>query len=208
MTNAAPTDSRTITIGRGKTNHIVIPTLSVTDLHAQVMRKGKDYWLEDNNSSNGTFVNDFRVTKVRLNPADQIRVGNQLVTYRRVVKAFARNPDDYTREFAELETVWNEYVGMKTALENRSALDQSADLLVSLPLVGLALGRLVGAERNARKRRSLGELEGRMTQLYACPKCGTPFPLTRDSSFQMLLQRSINQKQGRCLAGCGAIWTV
>ena len=208
MMNAAPTDVRTITIGRGKTNHIIIPTLSVTDLHAQVMRKGSDYWLEDNNSSNGTFVNNFRVTKVRLNPADQIRVGNQLVTYRRVVKAFTRNPDDYTREFAELETVWNEYVSMKTALENRSALDQSADLLVSLPLVGLALGRLVGAERNARKRRSLGELEGRMTQLYACPKCGTPFPLTRDSSFQMLLQRSINQKQGRCLAGCGAIWTV
>lgn len=206
--NAAPSALRTITIGRGKTNHIVIPTLSVTDLHAQVTRDGDEYWLEDHNSSNGTFVNNFRITKRRLDPDDQIRVGNQLLTYRRVVKAFTRNPDDYTKEFAELETVWNEYVALKTSIENRSMLDQSADLLVGLPLVGLALGRLVGAERNARKRRSLGELEARMTSLYACPKCGTPFPLSRDSSFRMLLQRSINQKQGHCLAGCGAIWTV
>lgn len=206
--NTSLTGPRVITIGRGKSNHIVIPTLSVTDLHAQVIRTGDEYWLEDNNSSNGTYVNDFRITKVRLKAEDQIRVGNQLVTYRRVVKAFTRNPDDYTKEFAELEAVWNEYVTLKTALENRGMLDQSADLVVGLPLVGLALGRLIGAERNARKRRTLGELEARMTHLYACPKCGTPFPLTRDSSYRMLLQRSINQKQGLCLAGCGAIWTV
>lgn len=202
------TGQRLITIGRGKANHIIIPTLSVTDLHAQVTRTGDEYWLEDNNSSNGTFVNGFRITKVRLKPDDQIRVGNQAVMYRRVVKAFMRNPDDYTKEFAELESVWNEYVTLKTSLENRNKIDQSADLIIGLPLVGLALGRLVGAERNARKRRTLSELEARMTQQYACPKCGTPFPLTRDSSFRMLLQRSINQKQGHCLAGCGAIWTV
>ncbi len=202
------TGQQTITIGRGKANHIVIPTLSVTDLHAHVTRSGDEYWLEDNNSSNGTFVNDFRITRMRLKPDDQIRVGNQPVMYRRVTKAFTRNPDDYTKEFAELEGVWNEYVTLKTSIENRSMMDQSADLMVGLPLVGLALGRLVGAERTARRRRSLGELEARMTQLYACPKCGTPFPLSRDSSFRMLLQRSINQKQGHCLAGCGAIWTV
>lgn len=202
------TGQQAITIGRGKANHIVIPTLSVTDLHAHVTRNGDEYWLEDNNSSNGTFVNDFRITRMRLKPDDQIRVGNQLVMYRRVVKAFTRNPDDYTKEFAELEGVWNEYVTLKTAIENRSMMDQLADLTVAVPLVGLGLGRLVGAERTARRRRGLGELEARMTQLYACPKCGTPFPLSRDSSFRMLLQRSINQKQGHCLAGCGAIWTV
>ncbi len=206
--DSVQTGQRIITIGRGKANHIVIPTLSVTDLHAHVTRNSDEYWLEDNNSSNGTFVNDFRITRLRLKADDQIRVGNQPVTYRRVVKAFTRNPDDYTKEFAELESVWNEYVTLKSSIENRSMMDQSADLMIGLPLVGLALGRLVGAERNARRRRSLSDLEARMTQLYACPKCGTPFPLSRDSSFRMLLQRSINQKQGRCLAGCGAIWTV
>ncbi|MBO0933113.1 FHA domain-containing protein [Fibrella aquatilis] len=204
----ASENAKYITIGRGKTNHIVVPTLSITDLHARVTKVGSEYWLEDNNSSNGTFVNDFRILKRRLQPDDQVRIGNQPITYRRLIKAFSRNPDDYTREFAELENVWNDYIALKAQLENRGISDQIADLAVGVPLIGLALGRLVGAERSARKRRELADLEAQMTQVYACPKCGTPFPLTRDSSFQMLMQRSINQKQGHCLAGCGAIWTI
>jgi hypothetical protein len=197
-----------VTIGRSKNNHIVIPTLSVSEQHAQVMRLGDEFWLEDNNSSNGTFVNEFRITRRRLVPDDQIRLGNQLITYRRLTKAFTRNPDDYTKEFAELEHIWNEYENLKESLDSRSLLDQGADLLMGVPVVGMALGRLMGAERLAQKRRTLAEIDAKMTTLYACPKCGTPFPLSRDSSFSMLLQRSVNQKQGRCLAGCGAIWTV
>lgn len=206
--NQETATKQSITIGRGKSNHIVVPTLSITELHARVTRQGDNYWLEDNNSSNGTFVNDFRIVRRRLQPDDQVRVGNQVLTYRRLIKAFSRNPDDYTREFAELENVWEDYVGLKEQLENRNLADQVSDLTVGVPLIGLALGRLLGAERSARKKRELAELEAQMTQIYACPKCGTPFPLTRDSSFRMLLQRSVNQKQGHCLAGCGAIWTI
>ncbi|WP_375445549.1 FHA domain-containing protein [uncultured Fibrella sp.] len=206
--NQETATKQSITIGRGKSNHIVVPTLSITEVHARVTRQGDAYWLEDNNSSNGTFVNDFRIVRRRLQPDDQVRVGNQVLTYRRLIKAFSRNPDDYTREFAELENVWEDYVALKEQLENRNLADQVSDLTVGVPLIGLALGRLLGAERSARKKRELAELEAQMTQIYACPKCGTPFPLTRDSSFRMLLQRSVNQKQGHCLAGCGAIWTI
>lgn len=210
--NPETATKQSITIGRGKSNHIVVPTLSITEVHARVTRQtsreGDSYWLEDNNSSNGTYVNDFRIVKRRLQPDDQVRIGNQVLTYRRLIKAFSRNPDDYTREFAELEGVWEDYVSLKEQLENRNLADQVSDLTVGVPLIGLALGRLLGAERSARKKRELAELEAQMTQVYACPKCGTPFPLTRDSSFRMLLQRSVNQKQGRCLAGCGAIWTI
>ncbi|MEZ0538698.1 FHA domain-containing protein [Fibrella arboris] len=210
--NSEPASKQSITIGRGKANHIVVPTLSVTELHARVTRQpsreGDGYWLEDNNSSNGTYVNDFRIVRRRLQPDDQVRVGNQVLTYRRLIKAFSRNPDDYTREFAELEGVWEDYVSLKEQLESRNLADQVSDLTVGVPLIGMALGRLLGAERSARKKRELADLEAQMTQVYACPKCGTPFPLTRDSSFRMLLQRSVNQKQGHCLAGCGAIWTI
>ncbi|MBO0947396.1 FHA domain-containing protein [Fibrella forsythiae] len=210
--NPETASKQSITIGRGKANHIVVPTLSITEVHARVVRhpsrEGDTYWLEDNNSSNGTYVNDFRIVRRRLQPDDQVRIGNQVLTYRRLIKAFSRNPDDYTREFAELEGIWEDYIALKEQLENRNLADQVSDLTVGVPLIGLALGRLLGAERSARKKRELAELEAQMTQVYACPKCGTPFPLTRDSSFRMLLQRSVNQKQGHCLAGCGAIWTI
>lgn len=48
--------------------------------HAQVLWRAEDgpngaWWLEDNLSRNGTFVNEQRVTRVQLKEADVIRVG-------------------------------------------------------------------------------------------------------------------------------------
>jgi hypothetical protein len=45
--------------------------------HAQVLWRAEDqaWWVEDNLSRNGTFVNDKRVTRVTLKDGDVIRVG-------------------------------------------------------------------------------------------------------------------------------------
>ncbi len=57
--------------------------------HAQVLWQAEDgpdgangaWWLEDNLSRNGTFVNDTRITRAKLSPGDVIRVGRQRLRF-------------------------------------------------------------------------------------------------------------------------------
>jgi hypothetical protein len=51
-----------VTVGRGETNDIVIPHASVSRAHARLMKRNGAYELMDLNSTNGTFVDDRRLT--------------------------------------------------------------------------------------------------------------------------------------------------
>lgn len=75
-----PGDSYTIgekvVIGRNDRSDIVIADSFVSAQHARIYLKDEQYWLEDLNSVNGTFLNDVRVKQptVLVN-GDEIRVG-------------------------------------------------------------------------------------------------------------------------------------
>lgn len=65
-----------VTIGRDPGNDVVLDMPQVSRDHAQVDRVGGRYRLTDLQSSNGTFVNDQRVTEAYwLKPEDTIRIG-------------------------------------------------------------------------------------------------------------------------------------
>ncbi len=67
-----------ITIGRDKSNDIVLNNLLISRNHAEIQKIKDDYYIHDLNSSNGTFVNDVLVPKdkyVKINPSDEVRVG-------------------------------------------------------------------------------------------------------------------------------------
>ena len=53
-------DSRT-TIGSGRNNSIVIPSPYVSREHAVIFKRGDQYWLQDLESKNGTYLNGFPV---------------------------------------------------------------------------------------------------------------------------------------------------
>lgn len=66
-------DGKTITIGRAATNDIVINHVSVSRVHAIVTKENGGYYITDNSSLNGTYVNGTRITgKTRLNVGDKI----------------------------------------------------------------------------------------------------------------------------------------
>lgn len=55
----------------------------VSRSHAQVIRVGHQWSLEDAHSRNGTFVNEVRITgRWRLNDGDVLRVGHTTITFR------------------------------------------------------------------------------------------------------------------------------
>ncbi len=83
-----------LTFGRDPGNDVVLDMPNVSRFHAQVTRVGRRYYVTDLHSSNGTFVNDKKITgDVWLNPQDTIRIS----TYRLVL-----GEDQFTR-YEEIE---------------------------------------------------------------------------------------------------------
>jgi len=71
------------TIGRAHSCSLTIDSHRVSRIHAQIVCLGDDAILEDMGSTNGTYVNDQRVTKRVLEPGDEIEVGDSLLVYRK-----------------------------------------------------------------------------------------------------------------------------
>ena len=72
-------ENREITIGRSPTNNIFIRDRNVSRVHCQIVVTDAGCTLTDLQSTNGTFVNEERVTECQLNASDEIRVGTTLL---------------------------------------------------------------------------------------------------------------------------------
>jgi adenylate cyclase len=70
-----------ITLGRREDNDIVIDDIFVSRRHAEVEKKTVFYYIRDQQSRYGTFVNGTRITETRLDYGDEIQLGNTLVTF-------------------------------------------------------------------------------------------------------------------------------
>ena len=68
-------DKNEIMIGRNAENDIVIENLAVSKLHARIVKQDEAYYIEDLNSTNGTYLNKIRITKKDLKDNDIISVG-------------------------------------------------------------------------------------------------------------------------------------
>ena len=70
-----------ITIGRGADNEIVLDMDNVSRMHARVVQKADGIFLEDLNSTNGTYVNDAEVKFERLRNGDLIKIGGAILKF-------------------------------------------------------------------------------------------------------------------------------
>jgi hypothetical protein len=69
------------TLGRRPYNDIVIDNLAVSGEHAVLQMIGNDVFLEDLNSTNGTYVNGKAVKKQQLTHNDTVEVGKYKIKY-------------------------------------------------------------------------------------------------------------------------------
>ncbi len=69
------------TLGRRPYNDIVIDNLAVSGEHAVILMAGSDVFLEDLNSTNGTYVNGKAVKKQALKHGDGIEIGKYKIKF-------------------------------------------------------------------------------------------------------------------------------
>lgn len=68
-------------IGRSSKNDLFIDQESISRHHARITFDGTHYWVQDNNSTNGTYVNDEAVREQRLRDGDQVRIGRSILKF-------------------------------------------------------------------------------------------------------------------------------
>jgi len=74
--NEAYTLDSDVTIGRGNQNDIVIKDSYISKKHAQITIDEEEFFLEDLESANGTYINEDRISDVvKLKNGDRIKLG-------------------------------------------------------------------------------------------------------------------------------------
>lgn len=76
-----PLDKEALTIGRKPNNDITVENLAVSGQHARVITILQDSFLEDMNSTNGTYVNGKLIQKHALQHGDVIKIGKHELHY-------------------------------------------------------------------------------------------------------------------------------
>ena len=77
-----PLQQGVITIGRLPDNLIQVDNLAVSGHHAKISWDGEHYVVEDNNSLNGTFINNRRVSKAVLKDGDEVLIGKHTIAFK------------------------------------------------------------------------------------------------------------------------------
>ena len=74
--------SRSVTIGQGSGNDIVLDDPEVSAKHCQVRLNSEKRWvLQDGGSTNGTYLNESLVRKATLQSGDKLRVGQTIILF-------------------------------------------------------------------------------------------------------------------------------
>lgn len=187
-----------ITIGKAQDNDYIIDHPQVSRHHARLVSGEQDCWfLEDLESSNGTFVNGAQIARKRVTPTDDIRLGKE---YQLDFLAVLKSKNDYSTEFKALKKVYDNYTREKVRIQSSNQF--KTRLFQSLPfalpgIIGLIIsvtgdsnqgwvigsllltvlapvgGIYLGARQSAKIPQQLQDLTNQFKIDYVCPKCGT-----------------------------------
>ena len=87
-----PLANAVVTIGRLPESTLQIDNPVVSSQHCRVIFENGQYFVEDNGSTNGTFVNNQRVTRAQLIHGDELTVGKHTIAFVDVADADASTP--------------------------------------------------------------------------------------------------------------------
>lgn len=81
------------TVGRNPTNNIIVDDDSVSLVHARIFQKDGEWWVLNLLSTNGTYVNNRKVTDSHLHDGDRVRFGEAEFIFRQPKRASGPRAD-------------------------------------------------------------------------------------------------------------------
>jgi pSer/pThr/pTyr-binding forkhead associated (FHA) protein len=230
------------TIGRSVDNHLVLPQSKVSGHHARLIQcTSASFIVEDLSSKNGSFVNDVRITRKVVDKQDTLRFADTVLTVDEILTSVKNepakssvqpapaatkkaphadaNPLDFTRAFADLQQVYQQYPTLRKDCRNREKMIRTGSVILSsivgissvlstggaaLPLLhimsGAGLSMLVPTLCSTllSTEEKLEVIEKEYREKYRCPNpaCRDPFG-TRE--WELLVQQKSCRR-------CQAIW--
>lgn len=210
----------TLRVGSYTSNDIIIQQPGISGSHALLtLVNDNEFWLEDLQSTYGTWVDGEKIKKRKVNHVNTIRLGGkdgfpfdiakQLLEYRSRIKG-----NDYTIEFVELKEVYYGNRKMKDQMRRQQNISQSVrgalpTALGAIPSIfggstrywwlslgGLLLGGMWAYFKGNEFTDKMDNLEAEFREQYRCPKCNRPFGNER---WETLAKNKI-------CSNCKAIW--
>ncbi len=211
-------------------NTVALQEPDISARHAKITFLGNDQFeVEDLGSTNGTYVNGYRVQKTTVNINDQVRLSSGTILD--LVKIFGlkpsqtpnqelskNNPKDFTVEFARLKPIYENYKRDRKKMilqhNQKTALIRTGITVLPLPVLFFFPGKpiysalsLMGAgvanfvTGNMYNTDKLEELDEKFRLQYVCPN--------RECSMQLGTSNSWNLhfETGKCFR-CGAIYNA
>jgi pSer/pThr/pTyr-binding forkhead associated (FHA) protein len=113
-------------VGRNKQNDLTIDDNSVSKIHAAlVLNKENRFQIADTGSTNGTFINDRRISygkAMTISDTDKIKFGTVEVTFKREIREEITAPETVENTAAETEVLLNseEMISQANLTENKN----------------------------------------------------------------------------------------
>jgi len=98
-------------IGRKASCDVFLDNLAVSGEHANIFTIGEDSFVQDLNSTNGSFVNNKKITKHHLKSGDVISIGKHTMIY----YADTQSKEEHTEDFAKTVIINPDPVPAKVA---------------------------------------------------------------------------------------------
>lgn len=174
-------------IGRDEDNDIKIIKSQISGHHCTITILSENIILiEDNDSTNGTFLNGLRVKRALITPTDEVILANLKINFDKIFskhtqkpplvqspKAVAQIPNnnDFSEDFIQLKIVYETFRDAKLSLMGQGTLKQKGlqAALSFIPFVGSALGILATTTVNPQEK--IFALTEEFKINYVCPKC-------------------------------------
>jgi serine phosphatase RsbU (regulator of sigma subunit) len=177
-------------IGRQAGNQFVLRDNRASRVHASIFSEQGEYWIEDQNSLHGTFVNGVKIGRHKLRDSDKIEFGSP-ESYQLIFMPAGGQVARLIEQFPAGEKGGGKLGKLKAVMEVARALQTSLSTQDVLSAVVDAALAVTGAERGFLLLRSSEELEMRVARdRQGCPLAETDLKVPR-----RLIHRALSHRR-------------
>lgn len=130
-----------ILIGRRVANGYTVPDMfnRVSRIHAKIYRNDNGIFIEDLDSSNGTYINGARVVNKQISTTDRISLGGAnhfILNIPEILKMLPMSDAEFSKRFLELQYVYEDYQAESTELQNGGQENMMLKRMLPTTLLG------------------------------------------------------------------------